>query len=378
MRRTASILITAMLMLIAIGIVMLASTSASEAVARYHDAYYFLRKQSIFLALGMIAMVVCCFLDYRKWQRYYWLIGLVSVGMLLMVLSPQIGVSVNGSRRWLRAGPLTVQPSEIAKFAVLVVLSFWMAKFSEQSKSFLKGFVAPGLLMAFFVLPIFKEPDYGTTLLCACAGLTVMFIGGSRLSYLAVVSVLGGIALAYELLHNANRFVRILAYLNPEKYAREAAYQLINAQFAFVSGGATGVGLGRSFQKEAYLPEAHTDFIFPIIGEELGLVATLLVIGLFVAIFLCGLRISRDAPDTFGRLLAFGITTLLTLQAAFNVAVVTGCVPTKGLPLPFISYGGTSLVISMVMVGVLVSIARQTAMEQSNRIASIQDKARWV
>lgn len=378
MRRTASVLISAMLMLIAIGIVMLASTSASEASARYHDAYYFLRKQCIYLALGMVAMTVCCFLDYRKWQRYYWFIGAVSFGLLIVVLSPHIGVSINGSRRWLRLGPMTVQPSEVGKFAVLVVMAWWMAKNAAQSESFWRGFVVPGLIMAAFAGPIAKEPDYGTTMLCACGALTVMFAGGTRISYLLFTSLAGAIGMSYMLLHNANRFVRILAYLNPEKYAREAAYQLINAQFAFVCGGGTGVGLGRSFQKEAYLPEAHTDFIFPIIGEELGLVATLSVIGLFITIFICGLLISRKAPDTFGRLLAFGITTVLTLQAAFNVAVVTGCVPTKGLPLPFISYGGTSLVVSMVMVGVLVSIARHAAIEESSRIEAIKDRARWV
>lgn len=371
-------MIGVVLVLSTIGIVMLASTSAAEAAAKHNDAFYFLKRQSLYLAIGLAAMGATGFINYRNWRSYVWLIGPAALALLAMVATPHVGLMINGSRRWLRAGPVTVQPSEFAKFAVIVVLAWWMSRKPERAGELKYGMLGAGLLLLPFVGLVAVEPDYGTTILCACAGLTVMFIGGAPLGPLIIAGTAGAIGLAFMIMLNANRMERILAFLDPDKYEKTYAYQLRHAEYAFVAAGFHGVGFGQSLQKQFYLPEAYADFIFPIIGEEKGLLASLFIVALFVVFFACGLRISFAAPDLFGRLVAFGITTLITLQAAFNIAVVTGCVPTKGLPLPFISYGGTSLVVTLAMVGVLANIAHEADVESSQRLSAIKDRARFL
>lgn len=381
MNKTATLMISVVLILATFGIVMLASTSGVAAAASkacHYDAYFFVKRQALFLAIGLLALGAGMFLDYHYWRRYYWLLGAVAFVLLVMVAMPKIGLEIKGSRRWLRAGPLTIQPSEVAKFVVIVLLARWMTKHSDRVGGFWYGLALPGVLLGLFVIPIAAEPDFGTTILCGCAGLTIMFIGGAPVSYLLVGGLAGALGLTFVIMHNANRMGRIMAFLDPEKYAKTEAYQLLQGIYAFVTGGPAGVGFGNSLQKQFYLPEAHTDFIFPIIGEELGILASLGVVVFFVIFFICGLRISSAATDAFGRLVAFGITTLITLQAAFNIAVVTGCLPTKGLPLPFISYGGTSLVVSLGMVGVLANIARAAHAEHSAHLGNIKDLARRI
>ncbi len=378
MRKIAGLMISVVLVLSTIGIVMLASTSEYEAAAHYHDRYYFLKRQALYLAIGMGAMFAGYFVNYRLYRRYFWLIGAITIGMLAMVIIPHVGLNINGSRRWLRAGPFTIQPSEIAKFAVIVVLSWWMSKHDDRIREFGMGIMAPGALLLPFIGLIVKEPDFGTTIVCASVGLALMFVGGSRLRYLSVISVIGVVILALIIMHNPNRVIRFLAFLDPWRYEKTEAYQLLNGEYAFVVGGFSGVGFGHSLQKQFYLPESYADFIFPIIGEELGVLLSMAIVLLFVGYFLCGLKISASAPDTFGRLVAFGITMLITMQAAFNIAVVTGCIPTKGLPLPFISYGGTSLIVSLGMVGVLANVARETDVEKLQRLGAIKDRARRI
>jgi cell division protein FtsW len=259
----------------------------------------------------------------------------------------------------LRFGPINVQPSELAKFATILLLSWWMGRAQRRAGEFRMGLLVPIILLGLIAGLIFIEPDFGTTLLIGCVGMVIMFVGGTRVGYLVIAAVGGGAVFLLAILQNEERMRRIFAFLNPDKYAQDEAFQLLNAIYAFVVGGGAGVGLGGSLQKQFYLPEAHTDFIFAIVGEELGLAASLGVVVLFLGFFMCGLWISLRAPDTFGRLVAFGITSMITLQAAINIGVVTGCLPTKGLPLPFISFGGTSIAITLAMVGVLVNIALQ-------------------
>jgi len=211
--------------------------------------------------------------------------------------------------------------------------------------------------MGVVLLLVFLEPDYGTTLLIGAVGMAILFLGGTRLSYLSIISVACLCLFAVAIAHDPNRLGRFLAFLHPERYAEDKAFQLTQGINAFVSGGPYGTGLGHGMQKQYYLPEAHTDFILPIIAEELGFGASIGVLLLFLGIFVCGIAIVVRARDTFGRLLAFGITLTLTLQAMLNIGVVTGCLPTKGLALPFISYGGSSMVMSGVMIGVLVNVA---------------------
>lgn len=256
---------------------------------------------------------------------------------------------------------MNFQPSELAKFSIVVFLAWWMARIQRHAGELKRGLIWPLFGLGLCLGLIFIEPDFGTTMLIGVVGMTMMFVGGTRMTYLAVAAVTGLAGFTLAVMQNAERMRRITAFLNPEKYALDEAHQLLMAIYAFVVGGPYGVGLGQGLQKHSYLPEAHTDFIFAIIGEELGLVFSLLVVILFLAFFLCGLRISLRAPDQFGRLLGFGITLMITVQAAINIGVVTGSLPTKGLPLPFISFGGSSLFMTLGMVGVLLNIASQVA-----------------
>jgi len=243
--------------------------------------------------------------------------------------------------------------------------------------TFLRGVLVPVLGLGFFAVLLMAEPDFGTTVLISLVIVALLYVGGARVSYLLGFGAAGVGLFGLMLLQNANRMRRIFAFLDPEKYAQAEAWQLINALNAFAAGGRWGTGLGNSIQKYHYLPEAHTDFIFPIIGEELGLIATFLVLLLFVFIFFCGLRIASRAADDFGRFSALGITLMITLQAIINLAVVTGSMPTKGLALPFISYGGSSLLASAVMIGILINVAH-TARSPSakKRTALFKDRRR--
>lgn len=363
MWKTPAVLILVVLGLLCFGIVMLASTSAIRALALYDDPHYFVKRQIIWLVLALIVGFFAGKIDYHRW-RYLALPLLVFTVLLLgVVLVPGIGSKIGGSRRWLHVSHFSLQPSELGKFTLILSLAWWMAREQRHIKTFLRGALAPVILMGLILGPVFIEPDFGTTFLCAVVGMTILFLGGARILYLSIFSAVGLTGFAVALMHNELRKQRILAFLDPEKYAQTFAYHLEMSLRAFIMGGGTGVGFGESIQKHFYLPEAHTDFIFAIIGEELGVAATLAVLLLFAVLFFCGLRISWRAPDMFGRLLAFGIALMITLQALYNIAVVTGCMPTKGLPLPFISYGGSSLIVTLLGVGVLFNIAQHAGEE---------------
>lgn len=374
MWRTATILIGIVLALIAIGLVMLASTSTLHGDTIYHDPSFFIKRQVVALIVGLVAALCAARIDYHVWRNLAVPFACVTVVLLVLVLTP-LGLNIKGSSRWLDVGPVNLQPSELAKFSAILLLSWWMTRVQRKAQGLIVGLLAPGALLGVMAVLILREPDFGTTMLIAVAGAAVMFVGGTQAGHLVVAGALAFSGIALMIMEDDERMRRIAAFLDPEKYAKDEAYQLLNAIYAFVAGGLGGVGLGGSLQKRHYLPEAHTDFIFAIIGEELGLPASLGVALLFVGILLCGLRISWKAPDMFGRLLAFGITFLLCLQAALNIGVVTGCLPTKGLPLPFISYGGTSLVVMLAMVGVLVNVALQPARESTDEdVPAIKDR----
>ncbi|MBI2441524.1 MAG: putative lipid II flippase FtsW [Lentisphaerae bacterium] len=359
MWKTPTVLLLIVLLLLGLGIVMLASTSGIRAAEIYDDPAYFLKRQVVWLLIAAAIGFLAGKLDYHRWRPLALAFFVVAALLLALVLVPGIGAKIGGSRRWFHIGFLSFQPSELAKFALLLLLAWWLAREKWRVREFWRGAVAPLAMLGVIALLIFAEPDFGTTVLCGAAGLAVLYVGGVRSAYLAVFAVVGLSAFSVAVLHDPVRLNRILAFLNPEQYAQTYSFQLLNAINAFIAGGPFGVGLGRSIQKHYYLPEAHTDFIFAIIGEELGLVTSLGVVLLFAGFFFCGLRISWRAPDAFGRLLAFGLTLMITLQAVINICVVIGLLPTKGLPLPFISAGGSSLVISLLEVGVLYNIARQ-------------------
>lgn len=359
MWKTPTVLIIIVLLLLALGIVMLASTSGIKAAELYDDPNYFVKRQAIWLLISMILGAVACKIDYHRWRPLALICLVFSVSFLAMVLVPGIGSKIGGSRRWFKIGLLSFQPSELAKFALVLVLAWWMAREKWHVREFWRGAVAPLAIIGMVVGLIFIEPDFGTTLLCGVVGLSMLYAGGTRTIWLGMFAAVGFAGFVAAVMHDPVRMNRIVAFLNPEQYAQTYSFQLLSAINAFIAGGPLGVGLGASIQKHYYLPEAHTDFIFAIIGEELGAGASLAVVLMFAGLFICGLRISLRAPDTFGRMLAFGITLMLTLQAVINIGVVIGLLPTKGLPLPFISAGGSSLIISLLGIGVLYNIAVQ-------------------
>jgi len=377
MWKTPTILVGIVLLLLALGIVMLASASSVKGGDAHKDPNYFLRRQLVFLAAALVAGVAAASVDYHRWQKWWLPVAILAAGVLVLVLIPHIGSKIGGSRRWLKLGPVSVQPSEFAKFALVVALAAWISWTGPRMGTFKDGILKPGILLGALLGLVFLEPDFGTTILLACVGGILLFVGGSPPGWLGLGALAGLCGFAVAVLRDPVRMGRILAFLMPDKYPA-AAYQLGQSEDAFTLGGIWGAGLGESIQKHFYLPEAHTDFILAIIGEELGLIATVMVILLFAGLFVCGLWISLRAPDVFGRLLGFGLTLMIVVQAAINVGVVTGCLPTKGLPLPFISYGGSSLVVSMVNVGVLINIARQGIEDRGKKVSGARDRARWL
>jgi cell division protein FtsW len=379
MWKTASVIVCVALLLVTIGVIMLQSTGAIRGEAVYKDAHFFLKRQAVALAVGFVAFLLASRIDYHRWRALAPLLAIGTVALLVMAILPGVGVNVKGSSRWLRMGPITVQPSEFAKFSSIVALSWWMSRVQRRADELVPGLIVPLVILGSMTGLIFIEPDFGTTLLTGAVGMAILFVGGARFGHVVIACTVGFSAFALAIMQDAERMRRVFAFLNPEKYAQDEAFQLLNAIYAFVVGGATGVGLGESLQKRFYLPEAHTDFIFAIIGEELGLVASLGIVLLFLVFFVCGILVSLRASEMFGRLLAFGITAMITLQAAINIGVVTGCLPTKGLPLPFISFGGTSIVVTLFMVGVLVNVALQSRGERDDDdIPVIKDRARRI
>jgi len=374
MKSTVTVLTTVVLLLAILGLVMLASASPVQGSSLLNDPY--VKRQGAAFLVGLASFLVVARIDYRLWKKFAIPLALVSAVLLVLVLLPGVGLNIKGSRRWLPLGPINMQPSELTKLSLILLLGWWMSRVQRKASDPMHGLVWPMLLMGSLTFLVFIEPDFGTSILLAAVAFAMMFVGGSRIGLLLVTGLSGLAGFAILVMMDPERMRRIIAFSNPEKYAKDEAFQLLNAIYAFVVGGATGVGLGGSLQKHHYLPEAHTDFIFAIVGEEMGLIASLGVLALFVVFFVCGLRISLRASDSFGRLVAFGITTMVTLQAALNMGVVTGCLPTKGLPLPLISYGGTSMAISMTMIGLLANIGLQIGAGKDGDLPVIQDRAR--
>lgn len=375
MRKTAVAVVLIVLILLCLGIVMLASTSSVRGAITYHDANYFLKRQLIWLALALPLGYLLTQFDYHGWQKLAMPLTILVIILLVLVLVPGIGAKINGSRRWIRLAGLSFQPSEPAKFAVIAMLSAWMAGAARKANQFQAGFIIPGVWIGALALPVLLEPDFGTTFLLGIVGMAIMFVGGASLSYLVVAGTLAASGMAILIMNDEERMGRFLSFIMPDKYP-DSAYHLIQSKVAFIRGEWFGVGLGNSMQKQFYLPEAHTDFILAIIGEELGFLATALVVLLFITFLICGIVISLKAPDPFGKLLAFGITMMICTQAAINVGVVTGCMPTKGLPLPFISYGGSSLLVSVACVAVLLNISRHESGDHRDKhTRAVKDQA---
>jgi cell division protein FtsW len=361
-RKSAYILFLAVLGLLVIGIVMLFSTSAF-ALDSHGDVYFFIKRQAIWFGVGLVICIFAALTDYHLWQRTWWFWFAVALVVLALCYVPHIGMRLNGSRRWIGWGPITVQPSELAKVAVIFFLAAWFSRYEKTDRKVLLGFILPLAIISLPAVLVLGEVDLGTTALIGTTAFVVMFIAGASPLLLGAVSLTGLGALLIVATQISERMGRLSAFLHPQLFKEDAGLQQMQALIAWGSGGMEGLGLGNGRQKMLYLPYAHTDFIFPIVGEELGLRFSLLVVFLFVVIIVCGTMIALHAKDRFGLLLGCGVVSLLALQAAVNIGVTTSLLPNKGLPLPFISYGGSNLVACMFGIGVLLNIYRQGILE---------------
>jgi len=349
-----TVLVFCVAALLALGTVMLCSSPTGARLVS---------QQLMWQALGIAACGAAALFDYRKLKRVSWLIYAAALLLLGAVFVPGLGLHINGASRWLNLRVGSFQPSEFAKLALVIVLAHYVDHHGRRMGTWfwpavLKGLVWPALILLPILLLVFREPDYGTTLLLAAVGSMMLIVGGTRLRLLAPIALLGLALVGISILHNPNRLERIKAILHPELHADGKAYQQLQAKTALGSGGIAGVGLGDGRQKFGYVPENHTDFILSIVGEELGLVATLGVIFAFIGIGLSGAYIASHASDRFGMMIAAGITLLLMLQAFVNIGVVTMVLPNKGLPLPFVSYGGSSVLMMLTSIGVMLSVSR--------------------
>lgn len=330
---------------------MLYSSSVTQSGAHY------LVMQLIWCGLGLLGCVAAAALDYRTLRKFALPVLALAMLLLLLVLVPHVGRKVNGARRWFDFRGVRFQPSEFAKLALIIFLAWYGDRFQRKMQTFKHGVVMPGMVIAVVLLLIYVEPDRGTTVLLAGVSAIMLVIAGVRWKFIVPPAVLGLAGFAISLLYDPMRIKRILAWLYLEENKSGVGYQTYQAMLALGAGGWTGLGLGNGRQKLGFVPEHFTDMIFAIIGEELGLVATLAIVVMFVVLVICGLYIAARSQDAFGFLLGSGISFLIGMQALINIGVVTSALPNKGLPLPFISYGGSNLLMMFTSIGILLSIA---------------------
>lgn len=344
------------LALLGLGVVMVASAGTVEGLRVHGDPLFYMKRQLLWALLGLLLMAALVRIDYRTLQP----LALPGLGLaiLLLVVVLLVGVEAGGGRRWIALGPLNLQASEVAKLATINFLAAWIAERRGRLAHFLTGLLPPlavlGLLFGLVVL----EPDFGTAVLLVVAGLALLFCGGASPWHLGMIGLAGIPGLALLIRMEPYRMRRILAFLDPWKDPLDTGFQTIQSLLAIGSGGLFGAGLGQGKQKFLYLPEQHTDFIFAVLGEELGFVGASLVLILFFLFAWRGLRIALRAPDFYGTMLGTGITLLITLQALLNIGVVTGSLPITGVTLPFLSFGGSSLTITLAGVGILLNLSR--------------------
>ena len=344
--------------LLSAGVVMVYSASAIVAADRFGDPYFFLKNQLFWAFLGSLALWGAMRLDYRRLEKLVLPALLLAVALLVLVLVPAVGQAINGTRRWLRFGPVSFQPVELAKLALVVYLAAFVARKGEAIGDFRRGIVPPLAVAGLLALLVVAQPDLGNAVTLLTLTFALLFLAGGRLRHLALVLGSALPLLALAIWAAPYRVRRITTFFDPWGDPRGSGFQIIQSWLALGSGGWLGRGIGDGKQKLFYLPESHTDFIFAIIGEELGFVGALAILGLFVVFVWRGLRIGLRAPDPFGAYLALGITVLIATQTMVNLGVVTGVLPTKGLPLPFLSFGGSALVVTLLSTGVLLNISQ--------------------
>lgn len=348
------ILVFAVIGLTFLGLVVLASASLSFS----QDTRSIFNKQLVWLAIAVIMGIVTFSIDLEKLRNLSVFIAIGTLLFLVLVLIPGLGIRVNGAQRWLGMGSMRFQVSEFAKLSLVFILANYLSVHQRHIKKCVQGFVIPSAIIATVCILVILEPDFGTTFLCGCVGFGMLFIAGVRLYYLLPSLLGGGMLFFIAVLLNPVRLRRLTSFLDMEANKSDGAYQLWQGILAFAAGGVEGVGLGNGRQQMAFLPEAHTDFIFPIIGEELGLYFTIGVAFLFLLIFIVGYMILCRIPDLFYASLVVGSLLCIVLQSLINIGVVTGLLPTKGMSLPFISYGGSNLIVMFMFVGILLNALR--------------------
>jgi cell division protein FtsW len=353
----ATILIVA-LVLSLLGLVMVFSASGVVAANRFHDSVFFLKRHVAWLLLGCLLMHLASRVEYGVWRALSVPLLALSAVLLVAVLIPSVGVAAKGARRWLKLGPISIQPAEMAKLIVVVYLSAYLAKKGQRIRDFQRGFLPPLIVVAGVSGLVLLEPDLGTVVVLGSVTLGLLFLGGARLAHLSGLVPIALAGVAVLIWKSPYRWQRLMTFLDPAKDPTGSGFQVNQSFLAFGSGGPVGVGLGEGKQKLFFLPEAHTDFVLALVGEELGLVGTVAVMVLFAVLVLKGFQIAGRAREPFGRHLALGIALLIGTQALINAGVATGLLPTKGLTLPLVSYGGSSLLMNLLAVGILLSISR--------------------
>jgi cell division protein FtsW len=347
------------LVLLSAGIVMVYSASAIVAADRFHDPYFFLKKQTAWALLGGLGLWGTLRLDYRRLETVVVPVLVLAVILLVLVLVPPFGQAINGTRRWIRVAGVSIQPAELAKLALVIYLAAFLSRRGEELDDFWRGFIPPLAVAGVLATLVFAQPDLGNCVAILTLTFALLFLGGSRVRHLALVFAAALPLVTLAVWMAPYRMRRILAFVDPWQDPRGSGFQIIQSWLALGGGGPLGRGIGASQQKLFYLPESHTDFIFAIIGEELGFVGALGIVALFAVLVWRGFRIGLRAPDAFGAYLALGITVLIATQTLINLGAVTGLLPTKGLPLPFISFGGSALLVTMLSTGVLLNISQQ-------------------
>lgn len=350
------LLVVSTLLLVAIGVVMVWSTSYIVAMKRYGDEYFFVKKHLTYAMGGLICFIAATRIPYTFYRKMVYPILILAVIFLICIYIPKLGVIAGGARRWVRLGPLAFQPSEPAKLAVIVFLAYSLSAKADKIKSFSIGFLPHILIPGIPIGLILLEPDLGTAITLSSIVVLMLFIAGARFRYLAALGLAAVPFVVLVITKFTYMMNRVLVFLDPWKDPEGKGFQMIQSFLAFGSGGFQGVGLGEGKQKLFYLPEAHTDFILSVIGEELGLIGVGAVAGLYLVFLYCGVNVALKAKDLYAKYLAMGLTMMVVLQAAINMAVVMGMAPPKGLPLPLISYGGTSLMVNLIAVGIILNI----------------------
>lgn len=344
--------------LLVIGVVMIYSSSYIWAEHDYDDSFFFVKRQLLFCGVGLIAMLFIMAIPYGTWKKYSKALLLICFLLLLAVLIPGIGMTRGGAQSWIGVGAFSVQPSEFMKLGLIIFLSGYLSLNQKYITSFKKGFF-PSIILVFTAFGfIMLQPDLGTGVVLVLTCMLLIYIAGARLSHFFGLAIIGIIGFLLLIISAPYRISRITAFLNPWENPQGDGFQIIQSLYALGPGGLLGVGLGNSIQKHFYLPEPQTDFIFAIIGEELGFIGGTVVIGLFMVLFWRGVKIAIEAPDGFGRFLALGIVSMLTIQVMINISVVIGLIPVTGITLPFLSYGGSSLTLTLCSTGILLNISK--------------------